>query len=112
MDSCLKAVHKLTCEGIEINRHETTVRCKDGTTRDIEIKMAPITDINMVIFNDMTERNKFENLISQGKKEWEETFDIINDAITIHDRNFTIIRANKTAEKIYGLPFSKIIGKK
>ena len=112
MDNCLEEVHKLPREGIEINRHETTVTCKNGTTRDIEHKIAPITDINMVIFNDMTERNKFENLISQGKKEWEETFDIINDAITIHDRNFTIIRANKTAEKIYGLPFSKIIGKK
>ena len=112
MDNCRQAVHKLTSEGIKVKRHETTVRCKDGTSRDIEIKMAPVIDMNMVIFNDMTERNKFEKLIFQGKKEWEETFDIINDAITIHDKNFTIIRANKTAEKIFGLPFSRIIGKK
>jgi diguanylate cyclase (GGDEF)-like protein/PAS domain S-box-containing protein len=112
MDSCLEAVHKLTREGVKIRRHETTVTCKDGTTRDIEIKMAPIIDLNMVIFNDMTERNKFEKLLFQGKKEWEGTFDIIDDAITIHDRNLTVTRANKAAEKMFGLPFSMIIGKK
>jgi len=38
--------------------------------RDIEIKMAPIIDINMVIFSDVTGKKQFEKLIFQGKKEW------------------------------------------
>ncbi len=44
------------------------------------------------------------------QKQWEETFDSINDAITVHDKNFAILRANKAAEKIVGLPFEKMTG--
>jgi diguanylate cyclase (GGDEF)-like protein/PAS domain S-box-containing protein len=59
-----------------------------------------------------TDLKKLQDLLSQGKKEWEETFDSINDAITIHDRDFNVIRANKAAEKILGLPFLEILGQK
>src|SRR5574340_533712 len=47
-----------------------------------------------------------------SKKEWEETFDAINDAITVHDREFNFLCANKAAEKIVGLKFSGLSGKK
>jgi len=46
-----------------------------------------------------------EKLILQSKLEWEDTFNTITDMITIHDKEFRIVRANKTAEKILGLPF-------
>ncbi len=36
--------------------------------------------------------------------DWHEIFDTITDMITIHDADFTIIHANKAAEKILGLP--------
>jgi len=38
--------------------------------------------------SDITERKKLEDVLVLGKKEWEETFDLINDAITIHDKDF------------------------
>ncbi len=60
----------------------------------------------------LTDLKKLQDLLSQGKKEWEETFDSINDAITIHDRDFNVIRANKTAERLLGLPFHEILGQK
>ncbi len=60
----------------------------------------------------LTDLKKLQDLLSQGKKEWEETFDSINDAITIHDRDFNVIRANKTAERLLGLPFLEILGQK
>lgn len=60
----------------------------------------------------ITERKKLQDLITLAKKEWEETFDIIDDAITIHDTDLKIIRANKAAEKMLGLPFTKILGQK
>ena len=37
-------------------------------------------------------------------EDWHEIFDTITDMITIHDADFTIIHANKAAEKILGLP--------
>ncbi len=54
---------------------------------------------------DITERRKIENAISQGKQDWENTFDTITDMITIHDENFNIIRSNKSAAQILGLPW-------
>jgi len=47
---------------------------------------------------DITERKKMENMILQSKQDWESTFDSIEDMITIHDKNFNIIRANRTAQ--------------
>jgi len=37
-------------------------------------------------------------------EDWHEIFDTITDMITIHDADFTIIHANKAAEKILALP--------
>ena len=43
-------------------------------------------------------------MLMQEKHDWEYTFDTIPDAITIHDRNYNIIRANKTARSILKIP--------
>lgn len=57
------------------------------------------------MFRDVTERRKILNALSQGKQDWEDTFDTITDMITIHDENFTIVRSNKAAARILGLPW-------
>lgn len=44
-----------------------------------------------------------EQKMLRARAEWEKTFNIINDAITIHDIEFNILGANKTAEKILGI---------
>ena len=62
--------------------------------------------------SDITERKKLEDLLVLGKKEWEETFDLINDAISIHDKDFNILRANKAATEMLGQSFKDIIGQK
>ncbi len=51
------------------------------------------------------EHKKARKLILQSKQDWENTFDNITDMVTIHDKDFNIIRANKAAEKILGLLF-------
>jgi PAS domain S-box-containing protein len=61
---------------------------------------------------EIQERRKLQELVSHGKREWEETFDIINDAITIHDTDFNVIRANRAARELLGLPFNEIVGQK
>jgi PAS domain S-box-containing protein len=47
------------------------------------------------------------NLVQQ---DWEDIFDTITDVITIHDRDYNIIWANKAAKKMFGL--SSLDGKK
>ncbi len=58
-----------------------------------------------IVSKDITERKMVSEAILQSIQDWEDTFNTITDMITIHDRDFNIIRANKAAEKILGLPF-------
>ncbi|UCE71355.1 MAG: PAS domain-containing protein [Nitrospiraceae bacterium] len=51
-----------------------------------------------------SKRKKMEEVIFQAKQDWEETFHTITDMVTIHDRDFNIVYANKAAEKILNLP--------
>jgi PAS domain S-box-containing protein len=54
---------------------------------------------------DITGRKAAEAALLEAKRDWEETFDAINEAITIHDGNFRILRANRAASEILGHPF-------
>jgi len=82
---------------------------KDGAVFPVEVN-ARVIDFEgrKVIFSivrDVSERKKIEGQLSQITREWEETFNTITDMVTVHDKDFNIIRANKAAEKILGLPF-------
>jgi PAS domain S-box-containing protein len=62
-----------------------------------------LTEI-IINFVDITERTQAQNTITQIKKDWEDTFDSITDAITIHDKDYTIIRSNQAAQELLKLP--------
>jgi PAS domain S-box-containing protein len=57
------------------------------------------------ILAEAIERKKAEDILLQIKQDWEDTFNTITDMVTVHDKNYNIIRANKAAESILGLPF-------
>ena len=57
---------------------------------------------------ELEERKRIEQVVFQGQRDWVETFDTITDIITIHDRDFNIIRANKAASEALDLPWSRI----
>jgi len=84
----------------------------------VEITTSPIRgpagDIiaGIEVVRDITKNKELQDLIIQAKKDWEETFDIINDAITMHDTDFNIVRANRAAQRMLGLPFMKILNQK
>jgi PAS domain S-box-containing protein len=63
----------------------------------------PVRTVGAVI--DITERKKIEEQIFRISHDWEDTFNSITDMITVHDKDFNIVHANKAAEKILGLPF-------
>jgi PAS domain S-box-containing protein len=56
-------------------------------------------------------QDKSNNFI-QSDREWEDLFDTITDMITIHDRDFNIVKANRAAQKILDLPFLQKAGAK
>ena len=43
-----------------------------------------------------------------SKRDWEESFDAISDAITIHDADFNVLRANKAAQAVLGMPLEEL----
>jgi len=81
----------------------------DGSLFPVEISAGLIEYMGrryiLAIDRDISERKQMERMLIQAKIEWEDTFDAITDMITIHDKNYNIVRANKAAEKILGLPF-------
>ncbi|MBI4682151.1 MAG: PAS domain S-box protein [Nitrospirae bacterium] len=103
--------HKVLREGLVVGlANHTVLITKNGTRIPIVDSGAPIKDEKgstlgvVIVFSDNAVRKKTEAQLLQSKRDWEDTFDTITDMITIHDRDFNIIRANKAAEKILGLP--------
>lgn len=66
----------------------------------------------VVIAKLVSRQVELQNTVEMAKREWEETFDTIRDAITIHDKDFNIIRSNKAAAKLLRLPFRKLLTQK
>lgn len=55
---------------------------------------------------------KLFSSVENAKTEWETTFDTVTDLITIRDRDYRVLRANKAAFRRWGVGPDKIIGKK
>ncbi len=64
------------------------------------------------IFRDVTEHKRMEEKLFQITHDWEDTFNSITDMVTVHDKDFNIIHANKAAEKILHLPILDITPQK
>jgi len=99
--------------GVEVRR-----RRKDGSPVDIRIAASPLSDARggitgiMALCEDITVHRQMEEQIVRAKQEWEDTFDTITDMITIHDRDFNILRANRAAAERLGLPVNQVPGVK
>jgi len=87
---------------------EAAVNGPDGIPVYVEVMFSPFIYDGRKAFqfalNEITKRKKMENIIFQSKHDWEETFHAITDMITIHDKDFNIIYANRAAEKILQIP--------
>lgn len=55
-------------------------------------------------FREITKRKEMEEIIIQSRQDWEETFHAITDMVTIHDKDFNIIYANRAAKEMLKLP--------
>ncbi|MFA4829624.1 MAG: PAS domain S-box protein [Thermodesulfovibrionales bacterium] len=106
-----RAFRERVLRGESFNNIETRRQKKDGSLIDVSLSTAPLRDAKgtvigvLGIIADITDRKKMEEKIFQISQDWEETFNSITDMVTVHDKDWNIIRANKAAEKMLGLPF-------
>lgn len=73
-------------------------KSKEELIRELEAMRQLVSDMEK-------EHSRSDELIFQSAYSWEDTFNNITDMITIHDKEYNIIHANRAAEKILGLPF-------
>lgn len=107
-----KAVKKYLQKTIEgktgLSPLEIKLKRADSTGIDVEISAACFTYLNkpavQYTLYVISKRKTMEALIFQSKQDWEETFHTITDMITVHDKDFNIIYANKAAQDILNLP--------
>ena len=96
-------------------RHETVHMAKDGTLIPTEISGRVITfrgeKAVLSIAIDITERKRVEQEIVRAKREWEKTFDAMTDIVTVMDKDFHIIRANKATYSFFNVGPEELIGK-
>lgn len=97
------------------DRFNTKHRRKDGSIFDLEasVQYKDIKGGQFIVFvHDITERKKNEEFLIKAKNDWEETFNSVTDAITIHDGDFNVLRVNKAAESFLGKQVQEIVPKK
>jgi PAS domain S-box-containing protein len=94
---------------------ETKHRRKDGTVFDVEISTnGAVYAGQKLIFcvcRDITERKKAEEKLRQAAEEWRTTFDSISDLVSIHDKDFKIVRVNKACADALNMKPEELIGK-
>ncbi|MFH1985155.1 MAG: PAS domain S-box protein [Pseudomonadota bacterium] len=68
----------------------------------------------MVAGPDVPETDRFDSLDGEKErlaKEWQATFDAINDAVWILDRNSRVVRSNRAASRLFGKALDDMLGK-
>lgn len=91
---------------------------KDGREFPAEVSAAVLKDTSgqpigfINISQDITERKQAEEEIKKAAEEWRTTFDSITDLVSIHSRDFKLVRVNKAfAERLKKTP-EELIGRK
>ena len=65
----------------------------------------------LALLRDITDRKLAEEKIKRAAQEWRTTFDSITDMISIHDKNFKILRVNQALAKAFKIEPRELIGK-
>jgi PAS domain S-box-containing protein len=114
----------------ETQRFEWKHAGYNGTTFDAEVTLRRINagagQSLQAIVRDISDRKKAEAereklineiwqslaILRRSQKEWQDTFDNITDMISIHDKDFNIIRANKAFSAYLGMTPRDVLNRK
>lgn len=76
------------------------------------IKSSTPEEANRALLYMLEDLQEMMSFISTSRKEWEDTVDSISDPLFIHDRDFKVIKCNRTYKELAGAAtFNEIIGR-
>ncbi|MEN8256344.1 MAG: response regulator [Thermodesulfobacteriota bacterium] len=78
---------------------------------NIATQIAPIMRARIQKKQQEKKRQEAECLLRKARDEWEQSFNAINDIVTIQDPEMRIVRANKAACDFFEIPAEEIVGK-
>jgi len=110
---------KKRLKNLNIPAYEIRLKSKNGEVRCLEVKGNRIRSegksLDLVIFNDVTERSKHQQQLQQDLFESEEKFqgitNFVRDAIIVVNEEAGITYWNSAAEKIFGYSSKDAVGK-
>ena len=96
----------------QIGPVKTTVKCKDGSNRSIEVRFSSIGQRNMVFFTDLTERHLAEEEVLKTKTLLDSIIQSLPTGVFVKDsEQLSFSVWNKTCEDLYGYTADKMLGK-
>ena len=80
----------------------------------LEFVITPVVEMGYVNVygRNITELKNSLKEVSEAKRNWDEIFNTINDAITIHDMDYNILFANHAAQELLGKSAAEILNSK
>lgn len=91
---------------------------KDGAVRWVSHRVFPIRDekshsLKLTGFiEDITIRRQWEDVLKQASDEWRITFDSITDLVSIHDREYRIVKVNRAFADAFHKDPRELIGRR
>ncbi len=111
----MKEYHRLrrTSADAAPTEYEFTFLSRGGNTRHVflAVDVIPGTGQSVASLLDITGRKRTEAKLEQAASEWRTTFDSISDWVSIHDKDFKIVRANKAFADAFRMKPQEIIGR-
>jgi PAS domain S-box-containing protein len=74
-------------------------------------RTSELVSANEKLKSEIAERKQVETVISQGKRQWEITFDAVTDLILTTDMDGKIIRCNRSTIQHFNTTFQELIGR-
>jgi PAS domain S-box-containing protein len=92
------------------NRQNHLVKARYQYGKAIQHRDAEIRHLNTVMAKQDEAHQQLDEVIGRGKRDWETTFDAVEDMIIITDVSGKVLRCNRATSHTFRTNFDKIIG--
>lgn len=93
----------------EIEPMEATIRCRDGSPRDVEFRLSSIGEKHIVTFVDLTERNRSIAALRSSEQQFRLLTENSPDIIVRYDRECRRVYMNPAGEKLMRLTSDQLL---